>query len=230
MNRRRLHRSISLATLAAAVLLLAGLGERIALRSPDLGTAEAYHARIRALGEQLPEAIGPWQGEPAEVPRTAIELIKPNVLWARRFTHAHTGRDFTAVLVQCADARDLAGHYPRICYVNSGWHLKSAEDRTWHVEGQALEGVEYLFLSRRDNRFEQIVVLSFLFLPDAGTFRTIDQVYTAAEDRRRRPFGGGQVQVITEASLSAQERDEMLRLVARSLLPIVNHQASGESH
>src|SRR2546423_7112207 len=132
-----------------SMALLSGMTlEAFSLRRPE--DAEPYHARVRKAAEDLPIRIGEWAvlnpNDKGDVPKEAVTLLRPNVIFCRKYTNMSSGRTVTFLLVQCGDARDLVGHYPPVCYGNQGWTLRQKVARDWEIDGDLkIFGMEYEF-------------------------------------------------------------------------------------
>ena len=64
--------------------------------------AAAYHATAKALIATWPETVGDWAGKDAELPRAAIQLLKPNAYFCRTFWNTQRRSQPTG---GCAHAR-----------------------------------------------------------------------------------------------------------------------------
>jgi hypothetical protein len=56
-----------------------------------------------------------------------------------------------------------------------------------------------------------VVIDNFMVLPDGTTCRDMDGLHAAASAPRQRYLGAAQVQVLTDASLSDGQRDDLVR-------------------
>ena len=180
--------------------------------SPD---AEPYHARIRGSAERVRLVLGVWVGQDVPVPRVAIKTLKPNVILSRQYTNLRSRQQFSLLVIQCGDARDLVGHYPPQCYPSQGWEQRGARVVDWEVDGLRIEGMQYQFVSNRFETVRETVVDNFMVLPNGSTCRDLRGVGRAAKDFRQRAFGAAQVQVITDVSMTAEERREVFETVVR---------------
>jgi hypothetical protein len=193
-----------------SIALLCGVGiDMISLSAP--ADASAYHARVRAVGAQVKDRIGDWKGRPTELPRAAVKLLRPNVAFSTFYENSYTGRRATFLMVQVADARDLFGHYPPICYKMQGFQQVSGEPKDWTVDGLTIHGMEYQFEFRTFDRSESKCIMNFMIIPDGSTQRDITAVDAQAADLQKRFYGAGQVQVIVDSSYPAKEREEIFR-------------------
>ena len=62
-------------------LLGAVLTDRLLFHLPP-DNAEAYQQQVREVAARFPREIGSWVGEDVPLPRSAITLLKPNVLFS----------------------------------------------------------------------------------------------------------------------------------------------------
>jgi hypothetical protein len=129
---------------------------------------------------------------------------------SKKYTNLQTGQQGTFLLVQCADARDLLGHYPPVCYVSHGFRLVDRSRRDWSVEGLAIQGMAYTFSSTRPDELSSMIIYNFMILPNGHTCRDMDGVYATARDPRKRQFGAAQLQILVDPSMPEDQRDALL--------------------
>src|SRR4051794_30996518 len=121
----------SLSAILAPPLLCLGVLSGIAIEKTSHvhpKDAEGYHARVKEVIKNTPYTIvdehnGIWNAQETPQPPTAIQLLKPNKILSLRYvdsSDARTSRYCDVLIVQCRDSRDMVGHYPENCYVNSG--------------------------------------------------------------------------------------------------------------
>ena len=174
--------------------------------------AAPYHARAKAAIDAFPYLIGYWTGSDEKVPDAAVKLLRPNALINRHYTnHAPDARGATwadLLISQCADSRDMTGHYPPICYPSSG-EPQSAEPRpfTLKVNGLSVSGMEYMFTAMPGQGIARKSVYNFFVVPGRGIVRDISGVRAAAGDYQRRCFGAAQFQVLMDGDLPQEVRD-----------------------
>lgn len=208
-----------------ALLFLAGAAADRAANMVAPEDTAPYQARVREAYAQLPMRMGDWVGEDTPVPQAAITLLRPNVILSRRYTNFVTGRTASVLLTQCADARDMAGHYPPICYPNQGWILQDRKTRDWTVDDLTVHGTAYRFL-RSPSSPSGIAVRNFMILPDGSTAADMDAVRRSTSVRRRF-YGAGQVQVICDAGVPEQEQDEIFNSLIHGHMPVITAILSG---
>jgi hypothetical protein len=177
--------------------------------------AAPYHARAKAAIDAYPYVIdnGSWTGSDEPVPEAAVRLLRPNALLSRRYTNHPADGEGPAwadlLISQCADSRDMTGHYPPSCYPNNGepplgqrsFRLKAGD--VW------IDGIEYQFQAKRDQQCKRKSVYNFFVVPGRGIVPDITGVRDAAGDYQRRYFGAAQFQVVMDADQAPEIRDEV---------------------
>ncbi len=203
-----------LAMLLTPLLLLGVFLEGRTFTTPE--DAAPYHGAVRAAVEAIPYRVGGWEGSDATVPEPAQKLLRPNAILARLYRHRESGHAATLILVQCRDTRDLAGHYPPVCYPGSGWTKRGQTDTSIDAPGGGVPVRRYAFSRSRFDRETNLVVYSFFVIPGRGRVRDMEAVYNAASDYQGRAFGAAQVQVVLTEVLP---EDEERRIAAELLGP-----------
>lgn len=212
-----------LACVTALVLLSGMLVQSVVAR--HAADAEDYHAAARTAIASIPVRFGAWVGTPMAVPRSAEALLRPNALLSRRYRNVETGRVAELVVVQCRDARDMAGHYPPNCYPAHGWEpVRPPTARVIDVaaggqEPVAVPVMEYAFARREFDRASRIVIASVFVLPSGDWAVEMSALRALAGDVRLRGLGAAQVQVITDADMSVVERDRLVGEVLGAAWP-----------
>lgn len=197
---------------------------------PVPADANPYHAQIktiaRAITEDPPPELAGWVGKDQEVPREAQVLLRPNLIISRHFVNGRTGEQANLLVVQCKDARDIAGHWPPNCYPAQGLVLEHSEPRTWTVGGTVYEGREYWFADPFRPGQER-VVSNFLIIPDGRAVADMKAVRDATGDYELRYFGAAQVQVLTEEELTDERRREIVELFIAGYRPLIEAMKTG---
>jgi hypothetical protein len=228
-------RRILAAPAACGALLLGMMAESATRITP--ADAGPYHARAREALKTIPMQIGSWSGteETDEtVPKQAIQLLHPNFIGAWRFSDNAPGpglytRVASLLIDQCTDAGDMAGHWPPNCYVNSGEEMVSEQERDWTVGDLVITGKEYHFVKTTATETKRTAVYDFLIVPGRGIIRDMDGVWKAAEDYQRRYYGAAQFQLLMNADLPQQERDEIFTTLMQPCVPVIRTLMSGGS-
>ncbi len=209
---RRLLRGAqeSAPVLTLAVILSAPFWMRTGAYYAADGHSEEDARRVAAAVDEVPYRIGSWSGQDASVPEAANELLRPNALLSRRYVNLHTGERIDFLFVHCGDSRDMQGHYPPVCYPNSGWVFTSGQKESEPVElqasGKSIPGLEYRF-SRIDqwpNRSE-IRIFNFFVLPNGELTHDIDEVGKRINWLGASIQGVAQVQILTQADMSRED-------------------------
>ena len=84
-------------------------------KSADL---EARAAKVR----DLPDEVGRWKSQPADIDPGALELAGAEGWWSRRFTDPRTGSQLLVILL-CGRPGPISVHRPETCYGAAGYAL-----------------------------------------------------------------------------------------------------------
>ncbi len=203
----------------SALIALVVIG---ALRSSPAESAEVnrYHEEVRSIIESIPVDINGWQGEKVPLPQSATNLLRPNGLNARRYVHSERGLSATLMIVQCRDARDMAGHYPPRCYPANGWLTPDdSQDKFISVDGQRMAVYEYHRLAGQNER--DITVYNLFALPTGELSVNMRDVYRLSADYQYRYYGAAQVQIIIDGTVDPADHEwilnEMYTIVRSSI-------------
>jgi hypothetical protein len=213
-------------TIFASPLLCLGLlggivaEDRTHLKPSDV---EPYHARARNVIKEWPMVIhdkdGDWNTSKDErLPASAELLLHPNCEISRGYTSDSirvNGQlaQASLLIVQCKDSRDMAGHYPPICYPAAG-QPKIGMERPFKMSfpGMDVEGMEYLFLQKPLPVSRQCVY-DFFIVPGQGSRPDMDTLQVAAKDYQRRYYGAAQFQVVMDADYPQELRENIFRTI-----------------
>jgi exosortase len=211
----------SLVIAIAGVFLILGSAYGIGQSLPDGSEAQAYHAKVREVADELPREIGKWKAADIELPEAAVALLRPNVLISRRYTNEQSGQSFAFMIVQCADARDMEGHYPPNCYPTSGWTTLGQRPIQVDVGGMKAASMDYRFERVLQAGPETIEVVNLLVVPGNGfvsSMRNIRQLGGTVTDRY---YGAAQIQFVFDGYWDDQERLEAVEKVNETLEPLI---------
>lgn len=172
----------------------------------DVDDAGPYHQKLLKAMESLPQTIGEWVGSDIEVPKAAISLLGPNAISSRRYINFRTGQQVNMLIVQCRDIRDIAGHYPPICYRYHGWELYESKPAQRQVGTMTIPITQYELSRTANGTPAHVIVENFMVLPDRSIVRDMDAVRAATGDYRRRRYGAAQFQVVFDASIPEDQR------------------------
>ncbi len=219
-------RSAILASPLLCLLVLAGIAADDA-RHVQPQDAAPYHARAKQAVESYPYVIGYWTGSDEDIPTAAVNLLRPNVIVSRHYKKQADNwreeRDAHLLIVQCADSRDMTGHYPPICYPANGEPELSERPFAIRVRGLSVRGREYVFDTRQKRiGMSRKSVYNFFVVPGRGIVPDISDVRAAASDYQRRCFGAAQFQVVMNADLPPEERDEIFTTLIGAGVEVVN--------
>jgi hypothetical protein len=220
-------RAMFAAPAACTALLIGMFGESQTRLSPTDAGPTRYHAEAKEAIDSFPTVIGSWSATPESVPPEAIKLLRPNDIRCLRYVDDNLSApqwyDRWAILLvdQCKDARDMDGHYPPNCYVNSGEEQTFAQDRDWKVGDLVITGEEYHFLKSSATESSRQAVYNFLIVPKSGIVRDMDGVRKAAGDYEQRYYGAAQFQLVMNADLPQQQRDEIFTTLMEPCVPAI---------
>jgi hypothetical protein len=218
-------------------LILAGVMTDRALHQVPAENSFPYHARVRAASASMPEDIGDWRSQPVEVPTSAQKMLRSNVLISRQYTNQKTGAQASFLLVQCSDARDLSGHYPKNCYPNAGFTLAETQmpETLWNmfpadarpapgdeVESLFKGGILYRFTQDTLEGTRTMWVFNLMVLPNGRTSPDMAGVNSIARDRRMRYFGAAEIQVITNVGMAHADRFRVINMLLGGARPLID--------
>jgi hypothetical protein len=143
------------------------------------------------------------------VPESAVRLLRPNALISRHYECLDDGKAADLLIVQCGEATDMSGHYPRNCYPRNGEKLVHEEPHTWQVGATSIHGMVYYFQPSSLGKPRKCVY-NFFVLPGKGIAADMDDVQRATADYRRRYFGAAQFQLVFYSDLAQPEADKVL--------------------
>ncbi len=222
-----------LAAPALCIALLSGMTVEKS-RQATAATADAYHDRSKIAVESIPRIFKGWSGSDVPLPAEAVKLLKPNAILCRKYEDTgaaglHTREPASLLVVQCRESRDMVGHYPKNCYPSSGWIELSAEPFDGSVGGVNIPATEYHFARTSMGMTMRQCVYNFLIVPGTGQIvADIKGVEQAAEDYQQRYFGAAQFQVIMNADLPREEREEIYRTFVEACLDAIKTLKAGD--
>lgn len=211
-----------LTILASPALCLGLLGGIVAEDNTHLKPAdlESYHARAKVDIEAWPRNIpgGQWTTvADVKLPDAAEQLLHPNCVIQRRYSSGSlqvNGQPVQAslLIVQCTDSRDMAGHYPPICYPASGCRELNESPFHLNVSGITISGYEYDFLRQILPTYRQ-AVYDFFIVPGKGFVADMNGVRSAAKNYQARYYGAAQFQVVMDADYPQEIREQAFKMI-----------------
>jgi len=216
--------TIEVIALIGALLVLGGAAaERWSLPRPQ--DATAYHDRVREASHP-PDRVGDWTGKDIPVPVEAAAALRANLIVSRQYTNPVEQRSIQFILVQCRDVRDLVPHFPPVCYPGRGLTLSRHEPRDWNIDGIAIRATEYEFDSNDFQHDRPVIVENFMLLPNGEICPDMNEVRREIP-LRNRYFGAAQVQIVTDADMSAEDRDALVKEFVAAYKPLISVILSG---
>lgn len=210
--------------LLVGCLLTALMAWEVAGRPTPEDAAPFHHAAREAI-EAIPIKFGSWEGSTVSVPESAQTLLKPNAILSRRYRDTASGDQASLVVVQCKDTRDMAGHYPPICYPGQGWKLDTQTTQVVEIplEHTTLKVMRYEF-NRSGGGFDQdrtLTVYNFFAIPGQGLPIDMTAVRAAAADYTARPFGAAQFQVVFDGRRSIADEEKTVSALLSPIEPVI---------
>lgn len=209
--------------------LLLGIAADQASREVAPPGVEAYHARVREAVSLIPFNIGDWIGTDTEIRQEALKILDANCTVSRVYRNLKTQHTATLLLVQCADARSLLGHYPPVCYPSQGWSELSSKLEPVPPSYGAFGATSYTFGYDLMQQSTSLRVLHFTVLPDGRIAPNMSLLETAARDRRYTFCGGASVQMIVDSGLTESEQKEALDMLFQAASPWIEVVRAGLS-
>jgi len=204
----KLRKSYYSCIATAGLLLVLGILNQFHLTPED---AADYHKAVRDAVNGIPLQVGPWQGRDEEVVQEAVEILRPNVIFSRRYIHEETGESVSLLVVHCKDARDLLSHYPPICYPSQGWDILWSYQpvkKLFEKQEKRADWAVYP-MTHRSNPSRQVTQIAYhrMYLPNGEVTTDMDRVHDFAGNYLVRHYGAAQVQIILNEGLRAPEAE-----------------------
>jgi len=194
---------------------------------------EAYFEEVKAEIETIPYRIGRWVGQDTAVQEAAQVLLRPNKILQRRYVDPLTQQWVTLLIVHCGDARDMNGHYPPVCYPGHGWVLSRRQTIDLEVGRSSVAAMRYEFMRPDETGLglssDSMVIANLFVLPGVDGEAVLDMsaVERVARSAERAGLGAAQVQVITDASMPEDEREDVHRAFFSALEPVIRSIRAG---
>lgn len=214
------NRGAAVAQMMSFILLL-GVGvEKIVMRMPAQDPTP-YHAHVQEQSLEVPAVIGDWVGVDCPISTATISILKPNVLISRQYVNVRTGQNASVLLVQCADRRDLIGHYPPVCYPGQGWSVTSDKHVNIQVKNSLIPMLEYKMVKPGSNNDERMVVSNFMIVPNGRFVRDMKGLREGSSYKIQNLFGAAQMQVVVPVYLTANVREQIYRELVTGYWPLI---------
>ena len=202
------------------------LGLMWVVRGVSVGPAPdtvAYFAEVAASIDSLPYKVGDWVGMDVEVQPAAVRLLNPNKLLQRRYRNAETGQSVQVLVVHCGDTRDMLGHFPPVCYPAHGWAQLDAQPARVRITQTDTPAMTYRFKRSLGENETEMVVTNFFVLPGTAELTAPDMnaLNTAAQSLAASALGSGQVQIVTDPTLTDKQRAEIVDGFLMALEPAI---------
>jgi hypothetical protein len=204
------------------MLAAVGFSQRV---HTDEGAVEAYHAEIADAVSGFPVDFGVWTGYEVDLPPSATKLLRPNAIVARDYrTDTRGGIVATLMVVQCADIRDMQGHYPPNCYPAHGWARAGFDPDARLGE---LPAARYGFVQTQGGQERGITVYNLFVMPTGAVTTSMDAVRKAGSDYLLRPYGAAQIQVVIGSEVADEHHGWILEQMRAIAAPVLEKLLSG---
>ncbi len=201
------------------------------MEAPPVRGAPEYFDRVALAIERVPYRVGRWIGRDVDTTPAAVRLLRPNKLMQRRYTDPATGEEVSLLIVHCGDVRDMAGHYPPVCYPAHGWkEIENTEAyEVISLLGQTARARLYRFTQGREGVVREMLVVNFFVLPGEGQFVThnMDDLERATQRRAIATLGSAQVQILVDHGMSEESRRQTVAEFVRAIEPSLREVARG---
>lgn len=187
------------------------------LGHPKVEDAQPFHAAAKQLINAIPTEFDDYESREIPIPQAAQALLRPNAQFSREYVNKADGRRASFLLVQCADSRDMAGHYPPVCYPANGWEARAdgeegGEPVTFDLgDGVQVPAMRYEFSRIAMGERRKITVYNFFAIPAKGYAINMKAVRRAAATFGIRFFGAAQFQVVVEGDVDRESQESIVR-------------------
>jgi hypothetical protein len=212
--------------IAAVMLAAMAVHHYLTVRMP--AGIEEYDQRIRAAAAQVPDHIGPWVSTDEAVPTQAVNTLRPNLIISRRYVNLETGVSVGLLIVHCADAHHMVGHYPLRCYPLRGWQLQSSQQRDWTAGDRTITGMEYHFTMSGDDSGmgpvgpDRAIVVDNCLLRPGMILRDMDGLSKSIVGASGPAMGAAQIQVYCSPNLSQAQLDVAVKTLVEGYRPVLD--------
>lgn len=224
-------RSLGLPPFVTAIVLAVMLVWNLTANARPAASPEYLHA-VRTQIAEIPYAIGPLVGTDLEVIPAAARMLRPNAMFQRVYRDPIKGYSISVVVVHCEDVRDLAGHYPPVCYPNAGWdQISDPLPIVCRIDGADIPARRYEFQRHLGLERDSLMVQSFFVLPSADTPYAPDMkvVDRAARSPQSAGLGAAHVMMVMPRSQDRAVSDRLVDDVLRALRPTIRAIAQREA-
>lgn len=207
-------------------LILLGIG---LLRSNPANTQriDMYHSEVQRVIDSIPAEVNGWVGQEVPLPQSATSLLRPNAIMARQYVHSESGLQGTLLIVQCRDARDMAGHFPPQCYPANGWLVvDESADPLVKVSGHELRRYAFHRVAGRAER--DIFVYNLFALPTDELTVSMTDVRRLSADYENRQLGAAQIQIVIDGMTAAEDHDWILEELYSIVMPAIEAVRDGQ--
>jgi hypothetical protein len=209
-----------LCVVPAAAVLVAMIGFGIERPRMTERTGPYFEAVAAGIGA-IPYRIEGWIGADVPPQAPAIQLLRPNKLLQRRYLRDDQTEAMSLLFVHCADARDMQGHFPPVCYPSHGWIMAGSERVEFAMGDRRVPAMVYKLFTVRNGVEQRMTILNFFVVPSAADPLAEDMkaVNRAAAASAQSWLGAAQLQIILHREATAEEMIGLMRVVAPAIEP-----------
>lgn len=219
-QRSAARRVVAWAAPIASVAILLWIALFGGLNFDEPAWADQYHAEVRDAINEIPQQIGDWIGtDDPEVTPAQQRILRPNIIVQRTYRQPGSSQYLRLLVVHCKDSRDMNGHYPRICYPNTGWALNSSEPMSIRLDSAtAIPATHYMFSMTRDGRDQTLSNVNFFILPASQNLAPdMEALERSARSVSHAGLGAAQVQLMSNQPLNTDEWEPILERFVRAV-------------
>jgi len=219
-KRRGPSRAVAIGAPVASALILLWVAVFGGLNLEQPAWAEEYHTDVASAINSIPQQVGDWIGsDDPEIQPAQQRILKPNIIVQRTYRQPGSDKYIRLLVVHCKLASDMNGHYPRICYPNTGWQLESADPMSIRLGTTAIPATHYAFTSSREGRDIEMYNVNFFILParEQNLAASMEALERSARNVQRVGLGAAQVQFISDEPLNTEEWKPILERFARAV-------------
>lgn len=219
-KRRGTSRAVAIGAPVATALLLLWVAMFGGLNLVQPAWAEEYHRDVASAINSIPQQVGDWIGtDDPEVQPAQQRILKPNIIVQRTYRQPGSDKYLRLLVVHCKLASDMNGHYPRICYPNTGWQLQAAEPMSIRLGTTAIPATHYAFTSSREGRDIEMYNVNFFILParEQNLAASMEALERSARNVQNVGLGAAQVQFISDEPLNTEEWKPILERFVRAV-------------
>lgn len=202
------------------LLVISGYTYRLYAKKLDALTHSPLLPQIPL--SQFPLDIGFWKGMDVPLSDTVLKVAANEDHISRRYRNEQTQAEVNLYLAYTSQPRNMLGHRPRVCYVNSGWIHEDTKNILIHPAAEETTGCLLHTFLKQDNNSIRLSVLNYYILngqvtTDHNLFSGLR--YRSLRSTRKNPRYVAQIQVNSRSSREATAFTELIEPLILSYMP-----------